>query len=256
MASEAFSLAGRAAIVTGAAMGIGRAIATEMAKAGASVACLDLEAAAAKETASMIASAGGRAIAIACDTASETETRAAVEESHRAFGRLDVLAHAAAPREPQGTVETLELASWHLVYGVTVFGAFLLSKHCVPRMRASGGGSILLIASQLGSVAAPSRPAYCSSKGAMIQLAKAMALDHAKDGIRVNSLSPGAVETGRMLHRFGSMEEARKQSGPKHILGRLGQPHEIGTAAVFLASDASSFVTGFDLIVDGGYTAL
>ena len=112
-----------------------------------------------------------------------------------------------------------------------------------------------MIASQLGSVAAPRRAVYCTSKGALLQLARAMATDHAAQNIRVNTLSPGAVETDRLVARFGSMDEARRVSGPKHLLGRLGQPDEIAAAAVFLASDASSFMTGSDMLVDGGYNA-
>src|SRR5262249_30292520 len=120
----------------------------------------------------------------------------------------------------------------------------------------AGGGSIIHIASQLGSVAAPRRAAYCASKGALIQLAKAMAVDHAAEKIRVNTLSPGAVETERLVKRFGDMEGARRHSGPTHLVGRLGQPDEIAAAAVFLASDAASFMTGADMLVDGGYNAV
>jgi NAD(P)-dependent dehydrogenase (short-subunit alcohol dehydrogenase family) len=122
-------------------------------------------------------------------------------------------------------------------------------------MIARGGGSIIMIASQLGRVGSPGRAPYCATKGALIQLAKAMAMDHAAQRIRVTTLSPGAVETDRVVYRFGSMEKAREVAGPKHLLGRLGQPEEIASAAVFLASDASSFMTGADLLVDGGYNA-
>jgi NAD(P)-dependent dehydrogenase (short-subunit alcohol dehydrogenase family) len=123
-------------------------------------------------------------------------------------------------------------------------------------MIAAGGGSIIHIASQLGRVAAPARVSYCTSKGAIIQLAKAMAVDHAAQNIRVNALSPGAVETPRLDRRFGDMEAARREAGPKHLLGRLGQPEEIAQAALFLASDAASFMTGADMLVDGGYTTI
>jgi NAD(P)-dependent dehydrogenase (short-subunit alcohol dehydrogenase family) len=122
-------------------------------------------------------------------------------------------------------------------------------------MIAAGGGSIIHIASQLGTVGTPGRVAYCSTKGALITMAKAMAADHAAQGIRVNTLSPGAVETERML-RYGSMEKARAALGPKHLLQRLAQPDEIAQAALFLAPDASSFMTGSDLRVDGGYNAV
>ena len=149
----------------------------------------------------------------------------------------------------------LSLADWNRVMAVNVGGAFLMSRALLPAMIAAGGGSIIHIASQLGSVAAGKRAAYCTSKGALIQLAKAMATDHAAQNVRVNTLSPGAVETGRLVKRFGDMETARRIAGPKHLLGRLGQPDEIAAAAVFLASDASRFMTGADLLVDGGYNA-
>ena len=119
-----------------------------------------------------------------------------------------------------------------------------------------GGGSIIFIASQMGRVGAARRPAYCATKGALIQLAKVMAIDHAPQNVRVNTLSPGAVETQRMVYRYGSFEAAQREHGPKHVLGRRGRPEEIASAAGFLASDASSFVTGSDLLVDGGYTAI
>ncbi|HSF03150.1 MAG TPA: SDR family oxidoreductase [Solirubrobacterales bacterium] len=126
----------------------------------------------------------------------------------------------------------------------------------MPAMITRGGGSVILIASQLGRVASPGRAAYCSTKGALIQLAKVLATDHAAQGIRANTISPGAVETRRMLRRYKDMDEARKVMGPKHLLNRLGLPEEIARAAVYLASDASAFMTGSDLLIDGGYTAV
>ena len=123
-------------------------------------------------------------------------------------------------------------------------------------MISGGGGSIIFIASQLGRVGSAGRAAYCATKGALIQLAKVMAIDHAAQNIRVNTLSPGAVETQRLLKRYGSFAAARENLGAKHLLSRLGRPEEIAGAAVFLASEAASFVTGSDLLVDGGYTAI
>jgi NAD(P)-dependent dehydrogenase (short-subunit alcohol dehydrogenase family) len=250
-----YGLAGKAAIVVGSAGGIGRAIALELARAGASVACVDLDETGAREAARSIGDMGGQAAAIRCDVSSEAQTEAAADAAYRAFGRVDVLVNGAAVREGGGTILQYDLTQWNVVYGVMVVGAFLMSKHVVPLMTKGGGGSIIHIASQLGSVVVPGHAAYCSAKGALIQLAKAMAADHAAAGIRVNSLSPGAVETGRLVHHYGSMEEARRVAGPKHLVGRLGLPDEIARAALFLASDASSFVTGADLLVDGGYCA-
>ncbi len=185
----------------------------------------------------------------------EDDVKAAAEKAIAAFKAINVLVSGAAGRDPTGTVLDLSLDQWNSVFAVNVAGAFLLSRALLPSMTAAGGGSIILVASQHGSVAAPGRAVYCASKGALIQLAKTMAADHAAQNVRVNSLSPGAVETGRMTFRFGDMETARRVAGPKHLLGRLGQPDEIAAAAVFLASDASSFMTGSDLLVDGGYNA-
>ena len=246
--NEKYSLKRKAAIVTGAGGGIGQAIARAFAEAGAKVACvdLDLKNIQAKEN----------FLAIRCDVASESETRQAVEQAAKAFGGLHVLVNAAAMRDPSATVLELDLAAWNRVFAVNVGGAFLMSRWAIPHMAAAGGGSIIHIASQLGSVGSPGRVAYCSTKGALITMAKAMAADHAAQKIRVNTLSPGAVETERMPLRYGTMEKAREALGPKHLMKRLGQPEEIAAAALFLASDASSFMTGADLLIDGGYNAV
>jgi NAD(P)-dependent dehydrogenase (short-subunit alcohol dehydrogenase family) len=255
MTSDAFSLKGKNAVVTGAGAGIGRAIAVAFAKAGAQVACIDLDAKAAEATAAEIAKNGVRAIAVACDVGIEDHVQAAAAKVLAAFPAIHVLVNGAAGYDPNGTVLELSLADWNRVMAVNVGGAFLMSRAFLPAMIAAGDGSIIHIASQMGSVAAPRRAVYCTSKGALIQLAKAMATDHAAQNIRVNTLSPGAVETERLVKRFGDMETARRVSGPKHLLGRLGQPEEIAAAAVFLASNASRFMTGADLLVDGGYNA-
>jgi len=247
-------LKNKAAIVTGAGNGIGRAIAMTFASAGAAVMCLDLDRTAVGETAQFIESAGGQASARQCDVSRETDAQAAAEATQSRFGAIHVLVNAAATDDPNGSVLDISPADWTRVFAVNVMGAYLMSRAVLPAMIAGGGGSIIHIASQLGRVGAPARAAYCSSKGALIQLAKAMAVDHAAQNIRVNSLSPGAIETRRLVLRFGDMEAARRLAGPKHLLNRLGQPDEIAQAALFLASDAASFMTGADMLVDGGYT--
>jgi NAD(P)-dependent dehydrogenase (short-subunit alcohol dehydrogenase family) len=250
------ALDGKVALVSGAASGIGRAICLAFTSEGAAVACCDIDASGAEETARLAKGAGGRAIFLGCDVALEAETEAATAAAHEAFGRLDILVSGAAPHEPSGTVLEISLADWERVLAINLTGSFLLSRAALPRMIAGGSGSIIFIASQLGRVGSAGRAAYCATKGALIQLAKVMAIDHAAQNIRVNTLSPGAVETPRMLRRYGSFEVARERLGPKHLLGRLGHPSEIASAAVFLASDAASFISGSDLIVDGGYTAI
>jgi NAD(P)-dependent dehydrogenase (short-subunit alcohol dehydrogenase family) len=252
---DAFSLADKSAVVTGAGTGIGRAIALAFARAGANVACVDLDAGAAQATCDAIAKTGRRALALACDVGVESMVEAAAAAVLREFPAVHVLVNGAAGHDPNGTVLELSLADWNRVMAVNVGGAFLMSRALLPAMIAAGGGSIIHIASQLGSVAAERRAVYCTSKGALIQLARAMAADHAAQNVRVNTLSPGAVETDRLVRRFGDMETARRIAGPKHLMRRLGQPDEIATAAVFLASDASRFMTGADLLVDGGYNA-
>jgi NAD(P)-dependent dehydrogenase (short-subunit alcohol dehydrogenase family) len=253
---DRYSLHGKNAVVTGAATGIGRAIALALARAGACVACLDLVADGAEATRKEIANSGQRAIAVACDVGIEDAVKETADTVLAEFKAVHVLVNAAAGHDPNGTVLDLSLSDWNRVFAVNVGGAFLMSRALLPAMIAAGGGSIIHIASQLGSVAAPNRAVYCASKGALIQLAKAMAADHAAQNVRVNTLSPGAVETERLVRRFGDMETARQIAGPKHLLGRLGQPDEIAAAAVFLASDASSFMTGADMLVDGGYNAI
>jgi len=255
MTNEAFSLQGKNAVVTGAGTGIGRAISLAFADAGAQVACIDLDEKAAGETASLIRNGGRRAIAVSCDVSDEDAVKTAAAKVLATCPAIHVLVNGAAGHDPNGTVLELSLTDWNRVMAVNVGGAFLVSRAFLPAMIAAGGGSIIHIASQMGSVAAPRRAVYCTSKGALIQLAKAMATDHAAQNVRVNTLSPGAVETERLVRRFGDMETARRTAGPKHLLGRLGQPDEIAAAAVFLASDASRFMTGADLLVDGGYNA-
>ena len=248
-------LEGKVAVIAGSGRGIGAAIARAFAAEGAAVQCLDVDAGAAETIAAELAASGARAGAACCDVRDSASVRAGVEAAVAEFGRLDIAVANAATVTPRAAVDALSLDDWRDALDVNLTGAFLLCKHAVPHLRANGSGSVILTASQMGRVAYDGQAAYCATKGALIQLAKVMALDHAKEGIRVNTLSPGGTATGRLAARFGSMERAEAEWGPTHPVGRLGRPEEIAAAAVFLASDESSFMTGADLLIDGGYSA-
>src|SRR5689334_1499408 len=180
-----------------------------------------------------------------------------VAETIASFKRLDILV-ANAGQELVATAAETTPAQWDRILGTNLTGCFLMARAAIPHLLAAGGGSIVLTASQLAFVGAERFAAYAASKGGVLNLSRALALDHARDKIRVNALCPGAVETPLLLRQF------QDQDGPQgtladlaalHPLGRLGQPEEIAAAALFLASDEASFVTGSALVVDGGYLA-
>lgn len=248
-------LVGRVALVTGGGGEIGGAIARLFATEGAGLVVADVRLAAAEAVAGEIAAAGGRAVAVETDVSRPTDAEAAVRKAVQTFGKLTTLVNVAAAVTPDGTVETLTLEDWTRALDVNLTGAFLLSKYAVPEIRRAGGGTIVNIASQLGQIGVPGRAPYSTSKAALIQFTKCIAGDHAKDKIRVNSLSPGGVDTLRTVHRWGSREAANRARGPGHLLGRTGRPEEIAAGALFLASAQSSFMTGADLLLDGGYLA-
>ena len=249
-------LDGKVAVVTAAAGGIAGASARRFAAEGASVLVCDIDLDGAERTVADIVAAGGTARAGRCDVADPDSAEAAVEAAIDAFGAIHVLMNGAAAREPVANVVDLPLAEWERAMRINLTGIFLMCKYAIPKIAAAGGGSVINVASQLGSVVVPNRPAYVTSKAAVIQLSRSMALDFAKDNVRVNSLSPGATETGRLLEHYDTMEDVRRALVPLHPIGRLGQPEDLADAALFLASDDSAFVTGHDLIVDGGYTAV
>ena len=249
-------LCGKFAIVTGAGGGIGRAIALAFARAGAGVQCADIDSAAAKVVADEIRNIGGNATFREVDVSDDDSARGAIAYAVAKFGSLHILVNNAAVFPAKATIDQLDDKVWERALAVNIGGAFYMSKHAIPQIKKSGGGGIIHIASQMARVAEAGDAVYCATKAALLGLAKGMALDHAADGIRVNTLSPGGIATQQMIREFGDMLTAERDWGKaRHPLGRLGKPEEIAQAALFLASEDSSFMTGADLLVDGGYTA-
>jgi NAD(P)-dependent dehydrogenase (short-subunit alcohol dehydrogenase family) len=245
----------RAVLITGAAGGIGLALARALGKEGAALMLGDVDAERVRAAAGVLSKEGIRAEGVFCDVTRRDSAKETVRLALSAFGRLDILVNNAAAFTPTTSFEKLSDEQWGRAFDVNVTGAFIMSQEALPSLAESPQGVIIHIASQLAQVATEGQAAYCASKGALLQLTRAMALDLAERGIRVNAVCPGGTATDRLRRRFGSLEEAERILGPRHPLGRLARPEEIAGAVVFLASDESSFMTGSALVVDGGYTA-
>lgn len=243
-------LIGKVILIVGAASDIGIAIARRCAAEGAIMVCADLDGEAAEALAGQL---GNGSIGLACDVTASASVARTMDETRQVFGKLEGLVFNVAAPSQDGTVVELDEARWQYELDTGLTGAFLVGKFAVPLMASSGGGSIVFIGSQFARVAVGQAPAYCAIKAGLVHLAKAMAVDHAEQGIRVNSLSPGAVATRRMLTRYADYRSANKKLGPAHLLGRIGEPEEIGAAAAFLLSPDASFITATDMLVDGGY---
>lgn len=248
-------LDGKIVIVTGAAGGLGQAIAKHCLDAGARVALLDRDADMLAQCCRAFAVAPSRILALSCDVTDVSASRSAVEQVATHWGTINTLVNNAATVTPGVKVADLAPEQWRLALDVNLTGAWLMSKWAIAHMARAGGGVVLNIASQLGSVAAPGRGAYGASKAGLIALARAIAVDHAADGIRALSLSPGAVLTSRLVDRYGSAQAAGAALATKYPVGRLGTAEEVAQTAVFLISEAASFITGTDIRADGGYTA-
>jgi meso-butanediol dehydrogenase/(S,S)-butanediol dehydrogenase/diacetyl reductase len=250
--------AGKVALITGAS-GIGAAAALRLARAGAAVLCCDIDAAAGAALAR--AATGLRLATRAVDVTAAAEVAAAVAEAVRAFGGLDVIVNAAAIH-PYGTVEQTDAATFARCLAVNVGGIALTARHGIPAMRARGGGAIVNLASVQGHACQQGVAAYAASKGAVHALTRAMALDHARDNIRVNSVSPGSVRTpmlalaARTFDGAGAdLDAVFRRFGAAHPLGRIGEPEEVAELIAFLAGPRSAFVTGADYLIDGGLKA-
>lgn len=242
------------ALITGGNRGIGLATARLIAQEGARVALVARNQADGQAAASTIPGA----IFIPCDVTRASDCEHAVEETVRTFGRLDILFNNAGIILRNRNVEATTEAEWDALMDTNIKGTFLMSRAALPHLRAAGGGVIVNTASYLGLVGMPGVAAYCASKGAVVNLTRAMALDHARENIRVNCICPGSVETD-MIHaawrNYGDLSEAARVWAAKHPMNRIASPDEVARVVLFLASDDSSFITGAAVPVDGGITA-
>lgn len=248
---------GKVAIITGAASGLGAESARRLAREGAAVVLTDMQAEAGQAVADEIQAAGGRAVFLLHDVTDEARWAEVVAHAVERFGRLDVLVNSAGVGGGEPILEAT-LEGWRRVVGINLDGTFLGVRHAAPVMAAAGRGSIVNLSSILGKVGMPGAAAYCASKGGVALMTKAVALELAPMGVRVNSVHPGFIETPMVtnsLRDSGNENEMRDMIVSRHAMGRLGVPREIADAIVFLASDESSFMTGAELVVDGGYTA-
>lgn len=243
-------LSNRVAIVTGAGSGIGAATAARFAAEGAAVVAVDIRGAKAQDTVTAITDQGGHAIAMQADVSDAADVERMVSDTVSQLGGLDVLFSNAGTLRPGSCVE-LSVEDWDLVMGVNVRSVFLGGKYAIPAMLERGGGSIINTASISGLHGDGGAVVYAASKAAVINLTRAMATDHSADGIRVNAICPGTIETPP-VQRMVADPAIMQLNLDAHSMRRLGQPEEIAAAALWLASDESSFVTGEHLVVDGG----
>ncbi len=249
-------LNGKVALITGAGMGIGREAAVLFAREGARVVVGDIDEAAARETVRLVEAAGGDALAVAGDVAVETDVERMVEEGARRFGALHVLycnAGVLWKDRDRSVLETDE-KWWDRVIAINLKSVFWVTKHGIPHLRRAGGGSVII----MGSVSAlvgftRAQDAYTAAKGGLISLTKSLAIQFAKDHIRCNIIHPGIVDTPLQSPYLN--DDLRKEFEAGIPIGRIAQPREIASVALFLASDDASYMTGAELVVDGGFTA-
>jgi NAD(P)-dependent dehydrogenase (short-subunit alcohol dehydrogenase family) len=249
-------LEGKVALITGGASGMGMVASKLFAAEGAKVALTDLSDETGEKVAAEIAEAGGEALYVHADVSSEADARAMVEAAVQRFGKLDVLYNnAGIMLGDDGSVDATDESVWDRTLAINVKGVAFGCKYGVPAMIAGGGGSIINVASFVAWLgAATSQTAYTASKGAVLAMTREIAVEYARKGVRCNALCPGPIETPMLMELLS--DEAKRQRRFVHIpMGRLGQADELAKAALFLASDDSSYMTGASLIVDGGITA-
>jgi NAD(P)-dependent dehydrogenase (short-subunit alcohol dehydrogenase family) len=250
---------GKVAIVTGAGsraegIGNGRAAAVLLAREGASVALLDTVAEWVGATRDRIAAEGGTSIVVGCDVTDEEQAAAAVRRTVEEWGRLDVLVNNVGVGGPRGTAVEVDVAAWELAMRVNVTSMVIMAKHAIPEMVRAGGGAIVNLSSVAGLTGGHEALLYATSKGAIVNMTRAMAAHHGRDGIRVNAVAPGMVYTP-MVYARGMSDELRDARRRRSLLQTEGTGGDVGEAVLFLASDAARWITGVTLPVDAGATA-
>ena len=248
----------KVAVVTGAATGIGGATADAFSAEGAAVVLTDVNESDLEKRSARLRAAGGECLAVIADVSRPADAQRIADEAVAAYGGVDCLV-ASAGIQTYGTVVSTDEDTWDRTLDVNAKGVYLAAKYCIPEMAKRGGGAIVTVASVQGLFSQPNVAAYAASKGAVIAMTRTMAIDHAAANIRANSICPGSIETPLLRFAAEQMQPedpagAIKEWGGLHVLGRVGRPEEMAQVALFLCSDASSFVTGATIVADGGLT--
>jgi NAD(P)-dependent dehydrogenase (short-subunit alcohol dehydrogenase family) len=253
-AARLLTLDGRVAVITGGGSGIGRAIGLRLASVGASVAILDRDATAAEQTAAMVRASGGTSSAVACDVRAGADCERAVQTVAATYSRIDILCNNVGIVIRKNVLD-LEEAEWDAVLDVTLKSAYLLSRAAIPHMKSQGGGAIINTGSGWSLKGGPQAVAYCAAKGGILNLTRAMAIDHGKDNIRVNCVCPGDIDTPMLAsecRQLGQDPEQFMREAAARPLNRVGTPEDVANAVLFLASNMAQWITGSHLVVDGG----